>query len=155
MRSTLTYNSNCHVHELHCALQHISPQMSLVEGLPHMGATDDADFLATVRNQPLEFPLLLCNPHPAQREQRMWQGAHHVAGVLLPLRTDVPKWLCHCAEFAPRLELLLGCAVADTACLSCTCAGPTWCINTGFAQCIFDRCRCVVCSVQTAEDDAT
>lgn len=68
--------------------------MGLVEGQQHMGATDDAICLATVRNQPPEYPLLGCAIlaiHPAQREGWMWQGAHQVAAVLLLLRTDVPE----------------------------------------------------------------
>ena len=54
---------NYHVHELHRALQHISPHMpsvSVVEGHPHMGATDHTavldkhGYIATVHKQPSE-----------------------------------------------------------------------------------------------------
>lgn len=51
---------NYHVHELHRALQHISPHMSLVEGQRHMGATDNAGFPAIVRSRRREYPLLGC-----------------------------------------------------------------------------------------------
>ena len=60
-----------------------------------MGATDNADFLATVRGQPHDHPLLDCailTIHPDQRTRGIWRGAHRVAAVLLPLRTATPEW---------------------------------------------------------------
>ena len=84
-----------HVHELSRALHHISPHIALVEGQPHMGATDNADFLATFRGQPHEHPLLDCailTLHPDRRAPGARCGAHHVAAVLLQLRTATPEW---------------------------------------------------------------
>ena len=84
-----------HVHELSRALHHISPHIPLIEGQPHMGATDNADLLATVRGQPHEHPLLdfaILTIHPDQRAPGARRGAHHVAAVLLPLRTATPEW---------------------------------------------------------------
>ena len=91
------HEGNYHVHELHRALytQYISPHLSVVEGYPHMGATDHMAFLTTVSRQPPECPMADCailTIHPAQREDGTWQDAHHVAAVLLPLRTDAPEW---------------------------------------------------------------
>ena len=51
-----------------------------------MGATDNADFLATVRGQPHEHPLVDCailTVHPAKHNRGFWHGVHHVASVLL------------------------------------------------------------------------
>ena len=81
-----------HVHELSHALHHISPHITLINGHPHMGATDNADFLATVRGQPHEHPLLDCAILTIHRDQRAPGGTHHVAAVILPLCTATPEW---------------------------------------------------------------
>ena len=86
---------NYHVHELSRALHHISPHKALIEGQPHMGATDNADFLAAVRALPQEHPLLdsaILTIHTTQDNRGVWRGADHVAAVLLPLRTATPEW---------------------------------------------------------------
>ena len=60
-----------------------------------MGATDNADFLATVRDQPHKHPVLdwaILTIHPDQRTRGVWRGAHHVSAVLLPLRTAMAEW---------------------------------------------------------------
>ena len=60
-----------------------------------MVAMDRVTFPATVRRQPPECPMADCailTMHPAQREDGTWQGAHHVAAVLMPLRTDALEW---------------------------------------------------------------
>ena len=69
------------------------------EGNYHMyeftGATEHKDFQVTVRKHPSEHSMSNCailTMHLAQREDGTWQGAQHVAAVLMPLRTDVPEW---------------------------------------------------------------
>ena len=74
------------LHELSRTLQHITPRMSLVEGQPHLGAIDNADFLATFRNQSREHALrdgVILTTHPVQHNRAYgtvlttWQQSYY------------------------------------------------------------------------------